>query len=167
MANLGFPAFVHNFLSDTIVYSSTMNLNGMNKRAFLTTSFGAALLNLLVPFKSFSSSRRTQTTNWSRINIAQVNEDRIKRGGPYLSFINRESLKTGLYVLPKNSEDKQNPHELDEVYYIIEGNSKFFVDGEVTEVREGDVIYVKSAIEHRFVDIEKDLKILVFFSEMR
>ncbi len=91
----------------------------------------------------------------------------MSEGGPYLSFINEKSLKTGLYVLPKGSEDKQNLHELDEVYYIIEGQSKFFADGDTIGVRPGDVIFVKARIEHRFVDIERDLKILVFFSEFK
>ena len=138
----------------------------MNKRNFLTVSMGLLITKLLAPFKSFSMNKR-QTPNWSSFKIDAINEKRLSEGGPYLSFINEKSLKTGLYVLPKGSEDKQSPHELDEVYYIIEGKSKFFVNGDTVGVSPGDVIFVKARIEHRFVDIEQDLKILVFFSEFK
>ena len=138
----------------------------MNKRNFLTVSISLFLSKLLSPFKSFAMNKQ-QTPNWSSYKIEDINDKRLSEGGPYLSFINEKTLKTGLYVLPKGSEDKQNPHELDEVYYIIEGQSRFFVDGDTIEVNPGDVLYVKAQIEHRFIDIESDLKILVFFSELR
>lgn len=138
----------------------------MDKRNLLTASVGLFLAKVLSPLKSFSMNKQ-QVPNWSSFKIKDVNDKRLSEGGPYLSFLNEKSLKTGLYVLPKGIEDKQNPHELDEVYYIIEGRSKFFVDGEVVGVNPGDVLYVKAQIEHRFLDIEEDLKILVFFSEFK
>ena len=139
----------------------------MDKRRFLFSSIALLAAKIFFPFRSQAMKKTTQESNWSTINVADVDQQRIEKGGPYLSFINRDSLKTGLYVLPKGSEDKQKPHELDEVYYIVEGVSKFFVDGETIGVRPGDVIYVKAEKEHRFVEIEQDLKILVFFSEFR
>ncbi len=138
----------------------------MNKRNFLTVSISLFLTKLLSPFKSFSMNKH-QTPNWSSFKIEDVNDKRLSQGGPYLSFLNEKSLKTGLYVLPKGTEDKQNPHELDEVYYIIEGQSKFSVDGDIADIFPGDILYVKAQIEHRFVDITQDLKILVFFSEFK
>ncbi|MEQ9424641.1 MAG: cupin domain-containing protein [Cyclobacteriaceae bacterium] len=108
-----------------------------------------------------------QTKTWSKHKIGSIDEERIQKGGPYLSFINRETLKTGLYVLPKGTVDGQTPHDLDEVYYIIEGRSKFFADGDTMDVEAGDVLFVAAKKEHRFSDIQEDLKILVFFSEAR
>ena len=138
----------------------------MNKRNFITLTMGLITAKLLSPFKSLSMNK-SQTPNWSSTSIDKVDEQRLLKGGPYLSFINENSLKTGLYVLPKGSDDKQSPHELDEVYYILEGKSKISVDGEVIDVNPGDVLFVKAQIEHRFLEIENDLKILVFFSEFK
>lgn len=133
----------------------------------MTFLSGMLMAKALYPFKSLAMTNRKQSANWSSVHIDEVNKERQQKGGPYLSFINKNTLKTGLYVLPKGSEDKQTPHELDEVYYVIEGSANFFVDGETIEAKAGDVIYVKAAIEHRFIDIKETLKILVFFSEVR
>ena len=136
----------------------------MNKRNFLLVTISVFISKLLSPFKS-SAMDKHQTPAWSSFKIDEIDQQRINKGGPYLSFLNERSLKTGLYVLPRGTEDKQNPHELDEVYYIIEGKSKFVVDGDQIDVNPGDTIFVKAKIEHRFIEIEEDLKILVFFSE--
>ncbi len=138
----------------------------MNKRNFIAVSIGLVLAKMLSPFKSFSMNKK-QTPTWRSFKIDDINQKRLSEGGPYLSFLNEKSLKTGLYVLPKGTEDKQNPHDLDEVYYVIEGRSKFFVDGDTVDVSPGDVLYVKAQIEHRFKEITEDLKILVFFSEFK
>ena len=86
---------------------------------------------------------------------------------PYLSFLERSTLKAGLYILPKGGVDKQQPHTLDEVYFVVEGHSKFKVGEEEMTVIPGTVLYVKAGVDHRFFDITGDLKILVFFSGAR
>ena len=49
--------------------------------------------------------------------------EKIKKNNSYFhTFINRESLATGILVLQPGEEDTQVPHESDEVYYVIEGN---------------------------------------------
>lgn len=82
----------------------------------------------------------------------------------YLPFLNRKSLRCGLYTLPKGGTDPQSPHQLDEVYYIISGKAKFLSGKEEVKVKEGDVLYVAALEEHHFHSIEEDLQVLVFFS---
>lgn len=76
-------------------------------------------------------------------------------------------MKTGLYVLPKEAMDKQQPHTLDEVYYVVGGRSKFKVGEKEMSVTPRTALYVKAGVDHRFFDIIKDLKVLVFFSGAR
>jgi mannose-6-phosphate isomerase-like protein (cupin superfamily) len=83
---------------------------------------------------------------------------------PYLEFLRRESLSVGLYRLPAGGVDPQEPHSEDEVYYVIDGRAAIVVDGERSPVAAGDVVFVEREVDHRFVDIEEDLVVLVFFA---
>ncbi len=93
--------------------------------------------------------------------VAQLKES----GRPYLPFLNVSTLRTGLYALPAGGTDGQQPHDKDEVYYVIEGRSGMTIDDEEYMIEPGSVIFVAAHAEHRFHDIEEDLQLLVFFSE--
>lgn len=93
-----------------------------------------------------------------------VQRGREASGKPYLQFINKTTLSVGLYVLPVGSVDGQSPHAEDEVYYVVSGRGMVEVAGERQSVQSGSIIYVAREVEHRFVDIEEDLSILVFFA---
>lgn len=95
--------------------------------------------------------------------MADLVKERSESGRPYLSFLELPTLRCGLYVLPAQGEDKQTPHRTDEIYYTIAGRAKIRVEGEVKDVRPGSVIYVRAGAEHRFIDIEEELQLLVFF----
>ena len=83
---------------------------------------------------------------------------------PYLEFIREPTLSVGLYMLPAGENDPQQPHNEDEIYYIIGGRGHIFVGGEERNVQPGSIIYVPAGIEHRFHTITEKLTILVFFA---
>jgi mannose-6-phosphate isomerase-like protein (cupin superfamily) len=89
---------------------------------------------------------------------------RLESGDSYVQVLNEGSLSLGLYVLPAGSVDSQLPHAEDEVYYVVEGLGAIDVAGERRAVRSGSMIFVAKHVEHRFVDIEADLSIVVFFA---
>ncbi len=93
--------------------------------------------------------------------VAQLKES----GRAYLPFLSEPTLRTGLYALPADGVDRQQPHDKDEVYYVIEGRAGITIDGETDPVEPGSLIFVAAKAEHRFHDIEEDLQLLVFFSE--
>ena len=70
----------------------------------------------------------------------------------------------GVYHLAKWTEDRQSPHLEDELYYVLEGKSKFLAGDEEREIGPGSAIFVRAGVPHRFFDIEEDLNIFVFFS---
>ncbi len=82
----------------------------------------------------------------------------------YLPFLKQESIHAGIYHLKTGEVDEQQPHDDDEVYFILSGSSEFTVEEETTTVKPGDVLFVKAELEHRFSNITEDLRILVWFS---
>ncbi|MFQ5568694.1 MAG: cupin domain-containing protein [Rhodothermales bacterium] len=86
-------------------------------------------------------------------------------GRAYLPFLNKPTLRTGLYVLPAGAEDRQQPHDRDEVYYVIQGRASMTVGEDQYIVQPGSVIFVEAHAAHRFHTIMEDLHVLVFFSE--
>ena len=92
--------------------------------------------------------------------LLETLEDSGKR---WTSFLDRESMNCGLYVLPAGSTDGQSPHELDEIYVVMEGKARLTAGDEEFAASPGSIFYVAAGIEHRFHDIEKDLTVVVVF----
>ncbi len=83
--------------------------------------------------------------------------------GPYLEFFDSRSLRMGLYALPAGAEDHQPVHDEDEAYHVLEGRATLRVEKELIPVEPGSTVFVRAGAEHRFIDIEEDLKLLVIF----
>jgi len=82
----------------------------------------------------------------------------------YHEFLSVPALSGGLYVLDARSVDPQSPHSEDEVYVVMDGSGQITVGGEVQPVEAGTVVYVPAGVEHRFLNIEQRLVVLVFFA---
>ncbi len=93
-----------------------------------------------------------------------ISQQQAESGLPYLQFMNEGTMSLGLYVLAAGSTDTQSPHEEDEIYYVVSGRGAIDVAGERQPVRPGSIVFVAKEVEHRFVDIEEDLSLLVFFA---
>ena len=89
---------------------------------------------------------------------------RARSGEEYLEFLKVPALNAGVYELAAGADDPQTPHDEDEVYYVVGGRAVFQSPGAERPVRPGSVIYVRAEVPHRFVNIEEDLRLLVFFS---
>jgi mannose-6-phosphate isomerase-like protein (cupin superfamily) len=85
-------------------------------------------------------------------------------GKQWMEFLRVPSLSTGIYRLSAGSVDPQKPHNEDEIYYVISGESSFTCEGKTIPVRAGTTIYVAAKAEHRFHAITEDLTILVLFA---
>jgi len=102
--------------------------------------------------------------SFERVPLGSKWEQLRNSGKTWLPVLYRRSMHLGLYQLAAGNENHQNPHEEDEVYYVLAGKAKFRVDGKESEVAVGDLLYVDAGLEHRFHDIQEDLELLVFFS---
>ncbi|MCB8944677.1 MAG: cupin domain-containing protein [Ardenticatenaceae bacterium] len=85
-------------------------------------------------------------------------------GKLYYEFIREESMSLGLYILKAGGVDPQQPHNEDEVYYVINGRASITVGDETEAVQPGSTIFVGKHVPHKFHDISEDLTLLVFFA---
>jgi mannose-6-phosphate isomerase-like protein (cupin superfamily) len=89
--------------------------------------------------------------------------DRLRAdGGGYEIVHESPGLELGVYVLVAPEPDRQQPHEDDEVYVVLEGSGTLEVEGERIDVHEGQAVFVPAGAEHRFVGYEQ-LAVLVVF----
>ena len=95
--------------------------------------------------------------------LDQLLARRVQAGKSYLEFLRVPAISAGIYVLSKGATDPQQPHAEDEIYYVVGGKAKIRIGTEVRSVDEGSVIFVEAGVEHRFLDIEQDLVVLVVF----
>ena len=82
--------------------------------------------------------------------------------GGYEVVHDSPGLEIGVYVLVAPEPDRQQPHEDDEVYVVLEGSGSLEIEGNPVELREGHAIFVPAGAEHRFVGYEQ-LALLVVF----
>lgn len=79
------------------------------------------------------------------------------------TFINKKSLAAGVLFLKPGERDTQEPHETDEIYYIISGNGYLKINKKDYPISEGKVFFVAKNVEHYFFGNTNDLTVLYFF----
>ena len=89
---------------------------------------------------------------------------KLKNNKSYFeTFINKESLATGVLFLKPDQKDTQEPHESDEIYYILSGNGFLQIGKKSYRIKEGQIYFVAKDIPHHFYGNTKNLSVLYFF----
>jgi mannose-6-phosphate isomerase-like protein (cupin superfamily) len=83
-------------------------------------------------------------------------------GGGYEVVHESAGLELGVYVLVAPEPDRQQPHEDDEVYVVLEGRGTLTVEGKEISLSEGEAVFVPAGAAHRFTGYEQ-LSVLVVF----
>jgi len=96
-------------------------------------------------------------------DVRAVQQRLAGRNGGYEVVHESPGLELGVYVLVAPEPDHQQPHEVDEVYVVLEGRGRLEVEGESTDVSEGQAVFVPAGADHRFTGYE-DLSVLVVFA---
>ncbi len=129
---------------------------------YLTTTL---LVLMLLPLTLIAQETSSEDMNSAFYSVDQLEKELESSGRPWLPFLQGENVLAGLYYLKAGAEDRQQPHDTDEIYYVLSGASMFEAGGEKKSIKAGDILFVKAEIDHRFYDIEEDLKLLVFFDQ--
>jgi mannose-6-phosphate isomerase-like protein (cupin superfamily) len=79
----------------------------------------------------------------------------------FLDFLSTENMEAGIIRLHKGQPDTQSSHNVDEIYYIIEGEGFIRINGKSHDVKKGTFVYIPSDVEHSFYGNESDL--IVFY----
>lgn len=98
------------------------------------------------------------------ISFEDVRAAQRETDQPYFEFLREASMSIGRYVLPAGGRDPQSPHTEDEAYYVVGGRATIRIADDAYPVEPGDVVYVEREVDHRFVEIEEPLELLVFFA---
>jgi mannose-6-phosphate isomerase-like protein (cupin superfamily) len=94
--------------------------------------------------------------------IATVKERLRGAGGGYEIVHESAGLEVGVYSLVAPEPDRQQPHDDDEIYVVLEGTGVLGVEGVQVPVREGTAVFVDAGADHRFTAYEH-LSVLVIF----
>jgi mannose-6-phosphate isomerase-like protein (cupin superfamily) len=85
-------------------------------------------------------------------------------GGGYEIVHESPGIEIGVYVLVAPEPDRQQPHEYDELYVVLEGRGTLDVEGQSNELEQGHAVFVEAGADHRFSGYE-GLSVLVIFSK--
>jgi mannose-6-phosphate isomerase-like protein (cupin superfamily) len=89
---------------------------------------------------------------------------KIEPGNPrFQEILRTPSLSCSIYHLPAGSKEMQSAHVEDELYFVLAGRARLRVGDEDRPVEKGSLMYVQTACDHAFFDIEEDLTVLAFF----
>jgi mannose-6-phosphate isomerase-like protein (cupin superfamily) len=97
-------------------------------------------------------------------DLSEVDPSRDEDGHAYVDLLASDLLSVGYAIWPAGGEDRQRPHDEDEVYHVVSGRGTIRVAGEDRAVGPGSVVFVGAMVEHRFHSIEEELRVLVFWA---
>ena len=98
-----------------------------------------------------------------RFEVESVRHRLEEGNGGYEIVHASPGLEVGVYVLVAPEPDRQQPHEDDEVYIVLEGRGTLQVEDEEIDLTEGQAMFVAAHAEHRFTGYES-LSLLVIFT---
>jgi mannose-6-phosphate isomerase-like protein (cupin superfamily) len=78
-----------------------------------------------------------------------------------VTLLQRGTLSVELYA--PQGEDRQTPHEQDELYVVISGHGEFLNGDERHPFEAGDLLFVPAGVEHRFLNFSDDFQTWVIF----
>ena len=97
------------------------------------------------------------------IHVREV-EQRLSAGnGGYEIVHSSPGMEIGVYVLVAPEPDRQQPHDRDELYFVLEGSGTLEIEGERVDLRQGEAAFVPAGADHRFVGYQ-GLSVLVIFA---
>jgi mannose-6-phosphate isomerase-like protein (cupin superfamily) len=95
-------------------------------------------------------------------DVEGVKNRLARASGGYEIVHESPGLEIGVYVLVAPEPDRQQAHEDDEVYVVLEGRGTLDVEGTKVDLREGHAAFVPAGADHRFSGYEQ-LSVLVIF----
>ena len=79
------------------------------------------------------------------------------------TFLNKSTLAAGILSLAPDETDIQQPHDSDEMYYVLDGNGFLRINKTDYSIKSGKVFFVPKNVEHCFFGNTKQLNVLYFF----
>ena len=87
---------------------------------------------------------------------------KISKSKYFMNILNTHTMEVGIIKLSKNQKDSQQPHESDEIYYVISGNGKIVINKNEYDVKPGNIIYIPKNTSHHFQTINENELIILY-----
>jgi mannose-6-phosphate isomerase-like protein (cupin superfamily) len=87
--------------------------------------------------------------------------ERLGPGG-YEVVYETARLQVGVYVLAAPEPDRQEPHEWDELYFVLEGSGTLRVGEEELQLERGAAAFVPARAHHHFEAFDRIVLLVVF-----
>jgi mannose-6-phosphate isomerase-like protein (cupin superfamily) len=68
----------------------------------------------------------------------------------FLDFVNSSGLQAGILRISTDLQDTQEPHSVDELYYVIRGSGYIQVGNRDYFVKQGTAVFIPANAVHRF-----------------
>ena len=91
---------------------------------------------------------------------------RLRERGGYEIVHESPGLEVGVYVLVAPEPDRQQPHDDDEMYVVLEGSGVLTIEDDALQLDAGHAAFVPAGADHRFSAYEH-LALLVIFTRPR
>ena len=86
-------------------------------------------------------------------------------GSGFLGFFELEHLQAGILRIKPGEQDTQEPHSLDEVYLVLDGDGFIEIGKKAYTIKKDLFIFVPAEVEHRFYGNTKEILVVYFFSD--
>lgn len=96
-------------------------------------------------------------------DVGRVRERLEANRGGYEIVHASPGLEIGVYVLVAPEVGRQQPHEDDEVYVVLDGRGVLEVEGNPVALERGQAVFVPAGARHGFTAYEQ-LSVLVIFA---
>ena len=97
-----------------------------------------------------------------KVNITEALEQLDRAHGQlFAKVMEHGTMSVEIYRPVKT--DPQTPHKQDELYVVISGSGVFLNGEERTTFKQGDVLFVKAGVKHRFENFTDDFMTWVIF----
>ncbi|HVD26495.1 MAG TPA: cupin domain-containing protein [Gaiellaceae bacterium] len=97
------------------------------------------------------------------IHVREVERRLAAGNGGYEVVHTSAGMEVGVYVLVAPEPDRQQPHDRDELYVVLDGRGTLEVEGDQVDLKTGEAAFVPAGADHRFVGYE-GLSVLVIFA---
>ena len=83
----------------------------------------------------------------------------------FLNFFDLKHLQAGILRWKPGERDTQEPHSLDEIYLVLEGDGFIEIGKKAYSVKKDLFVFVPAEVRHRFFGNTKEILVIYFFSE--
>ena len=97
------------------------------------------------------------------IHVREVERRLAAGNGGYEIVHASPGMEVGVYVLVAPEPDRQQPHDRDELYVVLDGRGTLEIEDGTVDLKEGEAAFVPAGADHRFVGYE-GLSVLVIFA---